>query len=596
TPLLISPHNSRRIYYAAEYVFRSDDRGSNWQIISSDLTRQLDRNQLDVMGRVWSVDSIAKNDSTSIYGSIIGFSESPIQADLLYAGTDDGVISVSSDGGENWKSVKSFPGVPDMSLVEDLIASSHDANVAYAVFDNHKRGDYRPYVYKTTNQGKSWQSITGNLPERGSAHTIAEDPIDPNLLFVGTEFSLLFSQDGGDNWIKLDGLPTIAVRDIEIQQREHDLVVGTFGRGIYILDDYRALRTSTDAIQQAEATLFQVKDTWLYIEGDRWGTNGVRGYQGDNFFAAENPTFGTRFTYYLNKGVKSRQAQRRETEIKREQDNEDTPYPSWDDLRTEDQEREPSLIIEIRDDSNTVVRRVTTAHKKGLHYVNWDLRLTPPDPVDLNPPKYEGFRSPPMGPLATPGEYSAQLVKRVNGQPIPIGARQSFSLKPLDLSPEITKDRQALQAFQQKTAQLLRAVTGANKRSAELRNRINHLWRALDLTPATSEAQHAKLGGLQSRLDQLDIALTGDKTLRSRNEPAPLSISQRASGIRRNTWKSQSPVTGLHQDAYRIAAQEFDEVVVELGKIGNELSSFEAELGGQETPWTPGRLPDWPPK
>ena len=228
TPLLVSPHDSKRIYYAAEKVFRSDNRGDDWEIISPDLTRKIDRNQLEVMGRIWSVDAIAKNDSTSIYGSLISFSESPVQADLLYAGSDDGVISVSSDGGENWSSVKSFRGVPDMSLVEDIVSSSHDANRAYAVFDNHKRGDFKPYVYVTTNQGRSWRPITGDLPKRGTVHTIAEDHVDPNLLFVGTEFGLFFTQNRGENWIELTSLPTIAVRDLEIQRRETDLVAVSY--------------------------------------------------------------------------------------------------------------------------------------------------------------------------------------------------------------------------------------------------------------------------------------------------------------------------------------------------------------------------------
>jgi photosystem II stability/assembly factor-like uncharacterized protein len=205
---------------------------------------QLDRNQLEVMDRVWSVDTIARNDSTSIYGAAIGLSESPLQEGLIYIGTDAGVISVTEDGGENWRSTDSFRGVPDMSLIEDVIASAHDADVAYAVVDNHKRGDYKPYVLKTDARGRSWSRISGNLPEWGSAHTIAEDHVDPNLLFVGTEFGLFFTQNGGDSWHQLKGnFPTISVRDIETERRETDLVVDTFGRGIYILDDYSPLRT-----------------------------------------------------------------------------------------------------------------------------------------------------------------------------------------------------------------------------------------------------------------------------------------------------------------------------------------------------------------
>ena len=203
TPLIVSPHNSKRIYYAAEKLYRSDDRGNSWQTVSPDLTRQLDRNALEVMGRVWSIDTVAKNNSTSIYGAAIALSESTLEEGLIYVGTDDGVMNVTEDNGENWRRVDEFSGVPDMSLIEDVVASSHDADIAYATIDNHKRGDHKPYVLRSDNRGRSWRLISNNLPERGSAHTIVEDHVDPNLLFVGTEFGVFFTQDRGDSWHQL---------------------------------------------------------------------------------------------------------------------------------------------------------------------------------------------------------------------------------------------------------------------------------------------------------------------------------------------------------------------------------------------------------
>ncbi|MEM9015254.1 MAG: glycosyl hydrolase, partial [Pseudomonadota bacterium] len=376
TPLLISPHNPDRIYYAAEYLFASNDRGDTWEIISPDLTRQLDRNALEVMGRVWSVDAIAKNDSTSIFGAAIALSESPLAEGLIYVGTDDGVISVTEDNGANWRRTEAVGGVPQMTLVEDIIASVHDAGVAYAAFDNHKRGDHKPYIYRTDNRGVSWRSISGDLPDWGAVHTIAEDHVDPNLLFVGTEFGLFYSQNGGQNWTQLKtNFPTIDVRDIEIQRRENDLVIGTFGRGIYILDDYSPLRTSADAVATAEATLFPVRDPWLYIEGDLWGTwGGAQAFNGDNFWYAENPPFGAVFTYTLRDGLKSLAKTRREAEIEIEKDGGDTPYPSWEELRAEDREDEPAIVFTVTDSNGAVVRRFTGPHSKGLHRVAWDLR------------------------------------------------------------------------------------------------------------------------------------------------------------------------------------------------------------------------------
>lgn len=326
TPLIVSPHAPKRLYYAAEYLFRSDDRGDSWRKVSPDLTRQLNRNQLKVMGRVWGIDTIAKNDSTSIYGSAIGISESAIQEGLIYVGTDDGVVNVTEDGGEAWRRTTKFDRVPDMSYISDVLASSHDANVVYVTIDNHKRGDYKPYVLKSQNRGRTWKSITANLPERGSAHTIVEDHVDPGLLFVGTEFGLFFTQDGGASWHQLkNNFPTIAVRDLEIQARENDLVVGTFGRGIYILDNYTAMRTNAKSLDSMH--LFGVRDPWLYIEGDLWDAR-EKGSMGAEFFTAPNPAFGAEFTYYLKDGLKSRKAARREQEIKIEKDGGDTPYPS----------------------------------------------------------------------------------------------------------------------------------------------------------------------------------------------------------------------------------------------------------------------------
>lgn len=592
TPLLISPHDHQRLYYAAEYVFRSDDRGNSWRIVSPDLTRGLDRNALPVMGRIWSVDAIAKNDSTSIYGSIIGFHESPIQPDLLYAGTDDGVISVSSNAGANWRSVRSVRGVPEMSLVEDIIASEHDANVAYAVFDNHKRGDYKPYVYKSTNQGRSWRSITGNLPRRGTAHTIAEDHVDPNLLFVGTEFGLFFTQDGGGTWHELTSLPTIAVRDIEIQRRENDLVVGTFGRGVYILDDYTPLRTPQKAIDGEAATLFEVKDAWLYVVGDLWGgSGGAQAFNGDNFFVAENPEFGALFRYHLSEPYKSTRATRRKAELESQKRGESTPYPPWDTLRLEDREIAPELLATVKDSAGRVVRILSGATDAGLHQIAWDLRLEKPDPVSLAGDDSSLFGGTPVGPLALPGEYSVQLSLRRNGRIEVLGAAQSFQVKSLALSPEITVDREALQAFQLETSALVKAVAGAVAASAEIRNRIAHLRSALNRTPAATQDQNAQLHGLKARLDEIDQALLGDRSLQSRNEPAPLSISARVNSIRGSSWHSQSTVASVHRDSLSIANQEFTVAVGALSAIEVDLKRLENRLDELGAPWTPGRLP-----
>jgi len=593
TPLLISPHKSTRLFYAAEKVFQSDDRGENWRAISEDLTRKVDRNKLEVMGRVWSVDTIAKNVSTSIWGAIIALSESPIKEGLIYVGSDDGVISVTEDGGDNWRQTFSFNGVPDMSLVEDIITSVHDENIAYAIFDNHKRGDYKPYVFKTSDKGRSWKQISSDLPEWGSAHTIAQDHVDPDLLFVGTEYGLFFSQNGGKNWSKMTGgLPTIDVRDVEIQQRENDLIVGTFGRGIYIVDDYSPLRTKEADLKNAAATLFSVKDSWLYLEGNQYG-NEKKGANGNSLFTAENPDYGAVFSYYLKDGYKTLKVQRREKEKKLEDENKDTPYPSWDALREEDNEEAPTVYVEVKDSQGGVVRRVPANADKGFHRVAWDMRYPSLGPISLTKPTgyIPPWGHPPKGPMALPGEYTATLVKRQFGKVEKLSEPQTFAVKLLNNSNEIATDREALLTAQRRAGDLYRQVQGATKAQDELASRINHVKQAIVETVDSTEAQAQKVRALNENLINVRVLLSGDRTISSRQEPVPWSVSGRTSFIYGSVVSSQFQVSGNHLTSLSIAESEYQRVAELMQQINGELSSLERELDEIKAPWTPGRVP-----
>lgn len=593
TPLLISPHKPTRIFYAAEKVFQSDDRGENWKVISPDLTRQMDRNKLKVMGRVWGVDTIAKNASTSRWGAIIALSESPLKEGLIYVGSDDGVISVTEDGGKNWRKEDSFKGVPDMSLVEDIITSVHNENVAYAVFDNHKRGDYKPYVFKTTNKGKSWKLISNDLPKWGSAHTIAEDHVDPDLLFVGTEYGLFVTQNGGKNWSKMTGgLPTISVRDIEIQRRESDLIVGTFGRGIYIVDDYSPLRTKSADLKKSAATLFPVKNPWLYLERNQYG-NEKKGANGNELYTAENPTYGAVFSYYLKDSLKTLKAKRRDKEKKLEKENKDTPYPSWEALRKEDNEEKPSVYVEVKDSQGNVVRRVAASTKKGFHRVAWDLRYPSFAPIKLK--KSSGYippwGHPPKGPIALPGEYTATLMKRQLGKVETLTEPQKFTVKLLNNSPEIATDRDALLAAQMRAGDLYRKVQGAVKTHGEIKSRIDHVKQAIVETVNSTEAQAQKVRKLNDSLTNISVLLTGDRTIASRQESVPWAVSGRASSIYRSIANSQFNVSGNHLTSLSIAEAEYKRVVTQLQQLDRELSALEKEMDEIKAPWTPGRVP-----
>ncbi|NOT07906.1 MAG: glycosyl hydrolase, partial [Gemmatimonadales bacterium] len=372
-PLIISPHANARLYFSSQRVYRSDDRGDTWRPVSGDLSRQLDRNRLPIMGRVWSVDAVAKNTSTSLWGAVVSFAESPKKEGVLWAGTDDGLVNVTEDGGQNWRKLDSIPGVPKLAFVADIEPSNHDPNVAYAVFNNHKQGDYAPYLYKTTDGGRSWASVTGDLPAGQPVWTMVEDHVDPNLLFAGTEIGAFFSLDGGKKWLKFgNGLPTIQVRDLAIQKRENDLVVATFGRGFYILHDYRPLRQAARTLAQ-RAALLPVKDARMFVPATPLG-GGPRGSQGDDLYTVANPPAGAVITYYLRDPLRTLRQRRQAAERSANQRNADVYYPPWDSLRAEENEEPPAVVLTVSDEQGNVVRRLTGPVGAGFQRVVWDLR------------------------------------------------------------------------------------------------------------------------------------------------------------------------------------------------------------------------------
>lgn len=598
SPLIISPHRHTRLYFAANRLFRSDDRGDSWRAISPDLTRQLDRNQLKVMGRIWSVDAVAKNASTSFFGNIVALDESRRAEGLLYVGTDDGLVQISEDGGGAWRKVASFPGVPDMTYVSDLQASKHDAGVVYAAFDNHKMGDFKPYLLRSGDRGKTWRSIAGDLPARGSVKTMAEDHVDPNLLFAGTEFGLFASTDGGKKWIQLKGgMPTIAVKDIAIQEQENDLVAGTFGRGFYILDDYTPLRNFQAATLAEKAVLFPVAPALAYHETSALGLRG-KGFQGETFYFAPNPPFGAVFTYYLKDSLKARKKVRQEAEQKIAREGKDTAYPAWEALRAEAAEEEPAIVITIAGEDGQVVRRFTGPSEAGVHRAVWDLRFPAPDPTSLEAPDTDNlFSTPPAGPMAAPGVYQVEIAQRVDGKVTRLIGPERFEVQALGLATLGAPDRAALLAFQHQTARLQRAVTGAEEAIGEAETRIKHLKKALLDTPAAPPELHDQVRALEPRLRDIKIALSGDRLLASENEPTPSSISDRVSTIIGTQWSSSSAPTGTSQEAYRVAAELFATELAKLrALIATDLAALEAQAEAAGAPWTPGRLPSWQPE
>jgi photosystem II stability/assembly factor-like uncharacterized protein len=387
SPLIVSPHSSRRLYYAGNHVYRSDDRGDTWVGISPDLTRALDRTKIPIMGKVWPADSVSYNEATTTLSTITAIDESPLLEGLIYVGTDDGLVQVTEDGGKSWRKVESFPGVPQHSYVTDVLPSPRDANVVFVTINNYQRGDFKPYVLRSADRGRTWTSISGDLPARSGAWSIVQDHVNGSLLFAGLEFGVWFTVDGGSHWVQLKGgIPTAQARDLTIQRRATDLVVGTFGRGAYILDDYSALRDVAPEVLTAEARLLPLRDAYQY---DQLGQ--VRAAWGDPTTA--NPPYGAVFTYHV------------------------AQPPAG----------ETKLVLNITNAAGAQVRRLELPKDAGLHRVAWNLSSEPPPP-EQGGGRGGGRGGPPQGPPVPPGRYRATLAKMAGDAVTPIGEPQAFTV------------------------------------------------------------------------------------------------------------------------------------------------------------------------
>ena len=597
SPLIVSPHDSNRVYFAAQYLFRSDDRGNAWKPVSPDLTRHIDRNTLPVMGRVWGVDAVAKGASTSWYGNIVSLAESPLQEGLIYVGTDDGLIQVTEDGGANWRKIDHIVGVPEMTYVSRLEASQHDVNVVYAAFDNHKTGDFKPYVLRSGDRGKTWTSIAGDLPARGSAYALVEDRVDPKLLYLGTEYGLYVTQNGGASWIPLKGsFPTVAVRDLWFQKRHDDLVIATFGRGFWVLDDVRPLRTMSPAIAAGEAALFPPRDAELYVERAQFGLPG-KSFQGGAFFTTPNPPFGAVFTYYLKDELKSRRKQRQDAEAKIDQSKSNEPghapppYPTLEQLRAEDREIEPAVVMIVSDEEGNVIRRVTGPVKAGFHRVAWDLRYPPPSPIELKEPEHDVFSQPPDGPLVVAGKYTVRVVKRIDGVETALGPAQTFNVAPLYLSIMKESDRAAVIEFQKKAAALQRTVMGASRATKDALTRIQYVRRALDEIAGPDPKLVAQVNSIDTALRDIDDQIHGDPILRRANEPNPPSLLDRVNTAVNGLTTTSAP-TATHREALTFAQRQTGPILERLHKlIEVDLANVEKQMNALGAPWTPGRIP-----
>ena len=584
TPLIMSPH-ANRLYAAANKVFRSDDRGNTWQVISDDLTRQVDRNKLPVMDKVWSVDAVSKNASTSFYGNIVSLVESPLVEGLIYAGTDDGLVQVTENSGTSWRKIESFPDVPEMTYVSSLFASLHDPNTVYATFDNHKRADFKPYILVSNDRGKSWSSITGDLKDPQVVYSINQDHLKPDLLFAGTEYGVFFTLNEGEKWIQLKGdLPTQAVRDLDIQRRENDIAVATFGRGFYILDNYSPLREIDEqTLEKENYKLFPVKDALMFIKRDATFSS-----LGSSYFKADNPPFGATFTYYIKEEPKTLKQQRQEKEKELIKKNEPVYYPGWEELRKEDDEEKPFLLFTIYDAAGKIVRKLRTDVKAGVNRISWDLRYPSANPIR----EVSGTEE--SGSPVLPGKYKVTMSLSIDGVLSEIAGPVEFEAKVLNNITLPAGDRTALVEFQRKVYELDRAVSGAIELSKELKKKVELIKTALKQTENAPQSLTDETNRIADENLALYRKLTGDEVLSKRNEPVYPDISARVGEIIYGLWQTSSDPTSAYKQNYQIAVDEFRPVLENLKNLMEiDLKRIESELERLKAPWTPGRVPDW---
>ena len=591
-PILISPHDSARIYHASNRVWRSDSRGDAWTVISGDLTggpTATDRLEEPLMGRSWSYDSAWDLSAMSQFHTITSLSESPVVEGLLYAGTDDGRIQVSENGGESWRLGGRLPGVPRDYFVNDIKADLHDADTVYVVVDDHKHGDYSPYVLMSTDRGRNWRSISSNLPDRHLLWRLVQDHVKPELLFLGTEFGVFFTVDAGGTWTKLgSGAPNIPFRDLAIQQRENDLVGATFGRSIYVLDDYSPLREVDADMLREGATFFPVRRAHWYVPRRPLSCSrpGCVDSQGDAYFVAENPPFGAVFTYYLAEDIETRTAARTAFEKPLVAANEDVAFPGWDALRAERREDAPAVIFTVRDGDGEIVRHVTGPTSAGFHRVAWDLRypaLRPWRPGEDEDDARNG------GVLVAPGTFEVTMHLRRDGELMAIGDAREVVVESIrePTLPGTSQDERV--EFARQVAELERVV-GATLAS------IDAVLEELAAAKTALGRSTAELG-LRTRTDDLAAALQdqrellrGDPVRRRLGDLGPVPVSQRLSFAGSGGSTNAYGPTPAKEASLRLAREQFGQVEAQLGgRIEDSLEALRRALEANGVPWTPGR-------
>ena len=573
-PIKVSSHAPTTLYFASQRVWKSTDRGDSWTQISDDLTRNQERFELPIMGRVQSWDNSWDLNAMSNYNTITSLDESSIVPGLLYVGTDDGLVQVSEDDGATWRRIEvgSMPGVPATAFVNHIYADLHDENTVYVVLDNHKFGDFNPYVLKSTNRGNSWESLADDLPERTLIWRIVQDHVSPSLLFLATEFGLTFSNDGGEEWIPLEGgVPTISFRDLTIQKRENDLVAASFGRSFFILDDYSPLRDVSESLLAQDAHLFPAKDAWLYVPRDVVGSS-----VGSNYYTAPNPEFGAIFTYYLKEGWSSMKDERKKEE--KDAGSDDIAFPGWDALQDESEEVPDKIELVVRDANERVVNRVKGSTKKGMHRIAWNLRHTSRGLIE--PGEQAGSNN---GFLVTPGAYTATLTRTSNGIMTDLADPVSFNVVPLYEPALEGAAPEAIIAFQEKMDAFRSDLATFNKDLEDHQDLVEAMQAAHSRAAQPDAGLIAQLHEAHQELLDIEQKMRGYSVKQSAGERNPPSPQSRMFVGFRGLSTTYGP-TPMHKAAVNQGIAELAELQEALAVFTNGLPALESALEATGAP------------
>ena len=528
SPILISPHNSKTIYLGGNKLFKSIDRGDTWTA-SSDLTTQQDKDELQIMGILPDEDTLSRDDGISFYGDITAAAESPAKEGILWVGTDDGNVQLSKDGGMEWTNlIKNIKGVPKFSYVSRIIASHFVETRAYVTFDRHRNDDFKPYVYVTEDFGNTWKSIANNLPHGGTVNVIREHPRNQNLLFVGTERGAYFSIDRGQNWIKFEGnFPIVPVDDIAIHPRENDLIFGTHGRSIYVLDDITPLEQLSKDILDSESYLFKIRPT------ERFQVYNHKGFSDHKKFRGPNPTFGAIITYYLNGEL----------------------------------DKEDEVLITILDNEGNKINDIKGTKKHGFNRVNWNLRYEFVRP--------EEGSSTPLRSFVVPGKYTVKLTVKGKSMETPVV---------VEMNPRIEAsitDLIAQRDASLRLAELYSQVNKINQHILSLQDQIKEIKGLLEKTENMDESIKADIISFEEKMKKVQTKLMG-----IRGQRRSISVIRDINSLLGNISNYSSAPTANQIEKIDKLSGKLENISVEMNDLlASEIPRLNKKIDGLNIPF-----------